>query len=809
VLTRSLLTAMKTRKTTQKNKKGGAKKTAVQRAQGYQAPGNQPTRNGKGRRAKKRFGRPTTDPDIVMHASGATGTDIRNPARESTMVGMSSISVNQQDPSLNVEVRINNRSLAYVSAGVILRAMAHGWLGAPGGETAYAAFVYLFNSLKNSVEGTFPTLQSAPIWFWELNAALLGKTERMKTGRVTYKGFNLDDGQGVSQNFVLGTGEYSYSIFWGNVISGNGDVNGYPILSPAPAYLEEDGERAIQSLFDYFSENGLCKRIGTPDAGTLAMSHDTSAFAAVYSEYGASYFSTGGSATTLQSERRITSPIFSKFGPYQDDDNLWRGYHEYHRGAGSPFYLGPRLTEMENRRQIRNKVPPIFKWYDFDQFFEHLSLALCLAIEENYKGTGTLGVPCPLTSQQVQLMLRQAMLPFFSNGMAQDLRLEQPSWVPFLPFVVGPNGISQGNIGSGPLLPCFIAEEIRAVKRVLAHLRDPFAEKSGVPSNMEIDVLPILGRPSYAVYAPLGNYTYDTGGVGELYSTSLLEVPISLIDASAVVGPVTNYVDLNGPTNTLIVKAWNEWIQQYSGTLVTLVQLSQDKGCDALSTLFYTNQIQIVAIDQRVAAPVPVGVSRGQTANQTTATSSPVPKEKDVPGKLKKQPSKKHLGLSLDHLRHRVGAAPSPGPSEFFTRVVHVGSSSMVGFTSEIWKFLALWALPVALVIAPQNESSKAAYQTNVIEPFYLASSSASTNFVVDATQEFYPILADKNMEFATMNVRAYNSPVKSEMEIEFDALTARGHGGFFTKIAGMIGEGLGIKGSAEFANSVSRFIDI
>jgi len=133
----------------------------------------------------------------------------------------------------------------------------------------------------------------------------------------------------------------------------------------------------------------------------------------------------------------------------------------------------------------------------------------------------------------------------------------------------------------------------------------------------------------------------------------------------------------------------------------------------------------------------------------------------------------------------------------------------MVGFTSEIWKFLALWSLPITLNNAPIFESCLAAYQANVIEPIYLASSSSTTQFSLFSTQDLFPIVGDKNLEFATMNVRAYNSPVKSEMEIEFDALTQQGHGGFFTKIAGMIGEGLGIKGSAQFADSVARIIDI
>jgi len=742
----------------------------------------------------RKFGQEKNSPDVVMRASGATGTDTRLPSREAKIVGGSSISVPQQDPSMNVQVRFTQRSLAYLAAGFVIRAMQHGWGGSAAGGNSFAAFRYLLDAFKASVTGTFPALQSAPLWFWETNMALMPKTERFKTGRVVYTGFNLDDGQGVDQNMVMGTLDYSYSIFWGEVTPASLRVNGYPILAPQSPYLIAEGEEAIQSLFEFFEEKGLCKRSSAPDPKDLWMTHDTSAFATVYAEMGASYFAPGGMATTLSSERRIGSPIFSKFGPYQDAEFLWRGFFEYHRGTGTPFYIGPRLMELTHQKQIRNKVAPIFKWINFDEIFEILSLTLCLAIEENFKGTAVVPIPCPLTSQQVQIMLRQAILPLFSNEMAQDLRLESPAWIPLLPFVVGPNGIAQGNSGSGPMLPFFLAENLRCMKRVTAVLKN--TRNPAQPSTMELDIVPILCRPSPAIIPQLGNYTLEAGGTFSLYTVIPPlpdpEVPINLIDASCVVGPVTNYLDLNADVQPLLVSSWNTWIQQYSGTLASLVQLSTDRGCAALCVLPYTNQLRLLS---------PEALPPVQPQGLTTTGLSP---SKDVQGKvLKKQGSKKSFGLSIEHLRRRVGAAPAPGSSEVFRHIANAGTSSTLGFTSELWKYLGHWVLPTALTVSPIFESTLAAYMTNVIEPIYLPSSASFSNFGGTDGQPIFPLQYDRHLQFAADNVRAYNSPVESEMEIEFKSLTAKGDGGFFTKIAGIIGESLGIHGSGQFMDSI------
>jgi hypothetical protein len=528
------------------------------------------------------------------------------------------------------------------------------------------------------------------------------------------------------------------------------------------------------------------------------MTHDTSAFAAVYPEMGASFFNPCGSANTVQSERQINSPMFAKFATYQEDGLSWRGWHQYHRSAGTPFYLGARLTELFTSKQLRNKVSPIFKWFNFDEFFVVLALCLGRAMEMMYLEAQAVPETCPLTSQQVQIMLRQAMSPFFDNDMAQDLRLQDGSWIPFLPFCFGPNGISQGTIGTQPLLPRFLAENIRCCKRIVAKLQN--RRNPALAEGMEIDLVPILGRPSPSVVPQMGQFTWGgpaVGSSGNVFSVSAEEVPVNLVDASVIIGPDTTYLDLNGSTQQLLVETWNEWIQNLSSGITGLVTLSSDRGCEALSVLPYTNFEQVLEV---VEPPPEPPIIVGKTGPPSGAVSPSNPK-------MQRRNSVRNKGVDITPLRKKVGGGPVPGSSsDFFGHVITKGTSSTLGFTSELWKYQSCWVLPVALVNVPGEESNPPCYQTNVIEPFYLpASSSYAPGLALDSTQSAFPIVADRLRTFAVQNTKAWLNPTKSEMEEEFEELTKRGDGGFFTKLAGVIGESIGIQGSAKFMNSVGE----
>jgi len=61
-----------------------------------------------------------------------------------------------------------------------------------------------------------------------------------------------------------------------------------------------------------------------------------------------------------------------------------------------------------------------------------------------------------------------------------------------------------------------------------------------------------------------------------------------------------------------------------------------------------------------------------------------------------------------------------------------------------------------------------------------------------------------RHLNAATIDVKAFaTTDQQNEYIQDLIQMGKEGRGGFFTNIAGMIGEGLGIKGSREFAKSI------
>jgi len=390
-------------------------------------------------------------------SNGTTGANVRS---TSTVPAFIRQSDDQSIGSINtipVYVPVKDRSVAYLAMGIVLRAIQYGSEAAQvNQQVPYYQFRYLYDTFLSVMQsGVLPTT-TAPQWFWEILYALKPKEGKFKTGKANYTWVIKDTGLGVDQVFTLGTGEDNYSIYWGTGVA-NLAINGLPVLGPVPTYTQELGLAAIASLWPYVSKGAV---IADPGPDNVWTGYDTSAFAVVYPELGESYFSEGAVRTTLYSERHIDSPLFCQFGIYQDPGSLyWRGWHQARVGSGSPCMIGPTLCELPDLKHLRNKLVPIIKFYNFDEFFEQLSLTVGLALERGIVGSATI---CPLTAQQVAILLRQAILQVTSNHVAQDVRYSGDSFVNMLPFTVGPNGTNGGQT-IAMQLPTFLAENIRAI----------------------------------------------------------------------------------------------------------------------------------------------------------------------------------------------------------------------------------------------------------------------------------------------------------------------------------------------------------
>jgi len=638
---------------------------------------------------------------------------------------------------LQVICPVTQRSISYLAMGIILRALKNGSLAAQSfQQTPYYQWRYLIDVFKSCMSSGTMLLTAAPHWLWEILYALKPKEGSFKTGWVSYAWNIEDDGQGLDQAFALGNGPDAYSIYWGTGAS-PAIVNGFPALGPtAPVYDPVLGLAAISSLWNYVLAPGE-KIVSDPGPSGVLTSQDTSAFAVVYPELGESYFSEGGVRTTIYSERHIDSPALCQFSKYQDaGTTLWRGWHQARVGAGSACSIGPMWMEFNKDRQARNKNTPIYKFYNFDEIFDQLSLTLCYA-SEKLQVQGLPVLPCPLTAQQAALLLRQSVLQVMNNEFAQDVRYSGSGYVSMIPFTVGPNGSVSG--ATIPMqIPTFLGENIRAMAKLTTRVSKKF------PSS--VTWYPVLARPPSKPFPT--NYVY--GGGVPLYSGNV-EAPINLIDVSSVVGPNTYYLDLTRTEMSALVETWNSWITSFTSVLSPLITITSESGLRAINCNTYSNLVEVIA-------PAPPPPAPGVLAKRNSAIK--------VFGSV---------GMS-------ARATETVIVDSYFKNVGERRITSLAGFNKNLDQIIDNFILPVSYSLDNTLSASYQGYQAFMVEPSFKVRSSAGGVGDPANPASAVPNSYDRHIRAAQFDVKAFaTTDQQNEVIASFIELAKQGRGGFLT----------------------------
>lgn len=678
------------------------------------------------------------------------------------------------DQKLDIKAAFSAQSVSMLASGIVLSAVKRGWLvGNPDVNSGdvYYAYRYLIEIFLNTMNNRTLILQTAPLWFWEVLAALKPKTVNFKTGTIAY---SWEEGPALSFPERVQVSPSSH-IYYGAADVSLGDVNGFPILAPPPnPYTPELGSAALSKMWGYLSQQGSPLGKVVPEPDKLVLAKDSSAFAMVYGEFGSSYAETAGVYNTVQSETPLTAPLFAKFSQY--NMTKYRASQYYRRAIGGPCAIGPSLMSFTEPIHMKNKISPIIKHFNFDDYAQRLAFTLITALQKASEISATKVDPvlytCPLTAQQFQLMLRQSLLPHFDNEFAQDVYWEQNPQSPvqgtvnFLPFIVGPNGNAITSVAIQPKFPKFFAEFVRGSTGFTLPL----------PRGGFLRWISVLGRNPDAPVIP--NYKYEVGGTSALLFNTATEVPINLIDASYNTGNQNGYVDLNGLEYNKYVSAWNNWITGIP-TLVALTQVGEARPCQALRSTIWTLHLRTEAT---------------QTLVGTKVASSTVAKKKSLGAKLE---------VSLR-------ANPSPVDADYTSNVAIIGLTGNHNFRSELLKFLNNMFLPVFWSNSEAEEGSTTAYQANAIEPYFLPVSNGPLgNFIASGNALEYVNMYQRNLVAASIDVKTSLNDSQSEMEVELDKLTTSGHGGFFTDLVAGIAEGFGSKGVADVARTVGKFINV
>jgi len=718
-----------------------------------------------------------------LKADGGHGTDTRVSAHQTVRLSK----VVNQDETLDIRVALQTSTIENLAYGVALYALKRGLGTQLGYANLYYAYVYLVQTWLTCARGTFPALQQAPRWFWAICEALSPKERPFKTGSINYR-WEPDQPNDYVPSFKKDFG--GYSGLFGVPSTDPLDLrNGFALVLAPLGYNVDVGADAVQLVFDCFPDSFITEKTSVEKSW---LNTDVSAFAWSYPEWGTISGGPGGVATTLFCEKKILAPIFAKFAQYQSA-GIWRGAQELRKGAGSPMYIVPRSIEFNNMRDYANKQSPILKIYDFDEYYEQLALICAGALQIQAGIIGETVVPCPLSPQRVQILLRQAMIVVFSNHMAMDVVVSGSGSLPWAPFTVTVNGVSQSlEAMGGMLLPTMFTEAIRAAGRKTSALTGgQRGKKRGVAIQDEI---PILGR--YAV-PQLENYLYQPADPlappVPVFTEDPGELEILLVDGSlpSVVG---EFVTFDGSEITKICNTWNDWIQKLSSFLTPLCTIGAEKGIDVLCTLPLTDHCSLQQPENLLGRQTPINtpgavnkVHQTLPGSTTVATTNtPVGKDGMPPRKMSKE---RNLGTTV----RKIGAADPPPPveSEFYTTVKMVQTTSMFPLHDPTWKYLKHFIHPTA--IGNVNDEQAVPFQQSLaVEPNKISYSAFQQS---DATMLS---LYDKHLNAAKMDIRSRLAPA-GEMAEEFMELAKHGRGGLFTGIAGAIGNMLGIPGSKDF----------
>jgi len=703
----------------------------------------------------------------LLKEEGGRGVDLRGQAADY----QKGVEIIPLQDSVAVQATMNYASLRSLALGYVLEALRRGWRGSSGAP--FYAARYLYDSFKSCCLGSFPSIQSAAYAFWVVCDALYPKDAKFKTGSIQYawRLFGLDEFEPVTimDRIIVVLGNPSEF-----------EINGLPILSlPAP-YTEELGAVAIASLFQFFPDDLWGGKVSLAK-GATAMGKDCSSFACVYPEIGSAFGSPGGVASTVQTEVFIRAPIFCQFALYQPEAS-WRGFQEYRKNAGTPMSVFPRIMSLRKFSDLNDKVSPIYKFIDFDEIVETLALTIGSAMEiASVENIGTYPVICPLTSQQLQIVLRQTCLQQFCNGYAQDLRYNSIAALDFTPLSVGSNGVDYTiRAITGMLLPQLLAENLRAFGKTM--------KKDSMGQLHEL--IPVLGR---YVVPQLGNYNYSSNGSAlPVFSVDPAEVPIDIINMTAI-DPSNSqlvYLDANGEQIEIWVEKWNTYVQALGSHLSVLTTPGSEKKINALEVLCFTQHSSLVEIPVNLNdTPVPV---TGTAASSSAST----------PSKRKSSVRPKQQGTPRTR---SVFAQVTPAvESTFYTAVCCASTSSTYPLYATSWNILKCMIKPSYIGDDGLGfEGTVAAQQVFQVEPKLLIHVPDGDGAQLVGTGSGRTFLFDQHLQMAKLDVRSALNANGTEIARSLNALTAMGRGGWFTSLAGNFLEAVGVKGARGVATAI------
>jgi len=448
-------------------------------------------------------------------------------------------------------------------------------------------------------------------------------------------------------NITIGYATYPFKFNVATVPSSPALVNGFPVTSNVgyPGYTSALGATAFAELCTFMSNSSadlmgqLCKNVSI-DTTKTSLDNNVSVFAQTSAAQGGGFCGTGqgGIQTKVELEVPIHTPLLALFNGdvNTSPSNLARNYNRMHRVAGDPIFLGSLMCSRLNELDWGMKNAPILKPVDFNALGDVLAQWVVSITNAFFQDQSSLGVQltsgqiaavqCPLTLQEVLLLLR--------NVVMQAFKASQCGVQGIFPFVPSSNTDNQFVAFTASSSTCFISPvgmqlPVPFIENIRALVARHVVMEGGRISQMWEPVLGMLALDSLVSADYVASYIGPDSTVtpsvfasgilykmkriekGKLVETGLVETKINLIDGSNTAGLVA-INDANQLTN--LAQMWNDWLRtsNLSSFSVAIDVLGTEKGITAVGSLsmtrFYVNSDGGLQKDVDTSQPVVVDV---------------------------------------------------------------------------------------------------------------------------------------------------------------------------------------------------------
>lgn len=707
----------------------------------------------------------------------------RTDARVATSSDIAVMLTNQLS-TITVDKFFSIDNLVWLTRGYISKALEKGFAaGSSTQDVPWFAEIFMVNLLANYVQGQVVPVTQLPYWVLCLCHALSPKSVKFGAGSVSYK-FAITGTLPYAPSANTATiGPFVYGYQYTTGFSGGAPINGFPTVSGTPGtYSDQLGASAFQELCQFMTkavggDPAMSKMV--PSSLHTAFEKDVSVFALFKLPEGTGSSGAGGGIYgQLQLEVPIYHPLLALVSSAEDSLILTvptRNFNWSIPVSGDPTMLGSFMSSNLTERQLSAKRHNRFKPVDFLEFGDVLAQWIQGIIQARINKAQTGGVvagpsildyTCPLTLQEVLLLLRNTMMGAFKDSQAAVQGIYP--FIPtsgtdnqFSPFVASSTQCSIDTLDMN--LPIPFVENIRAlIARMLQYLGEQDV----------VWYMPILGQyamdvldsADYIVIA-LGNdalpHEYPVFATGAIFESEevspkgivtvlpLVEAAISMVDGSSG----SSLVFINDPERLkMLCVLWNRWLNGsgVSSFSTALCTLGTEKGINVLCSVAMTRVWSEIGGTRKHDVP------KKETAGETTAISTQ--------GSIGKKSSKRFVDKRLKGAKMR-----SVTSTVFADRKAVIDLSQGEIIASAYEQVLGTWILPIDDNEAIIGEESTVIQRWQFImeEPFSKARTSGETGVS----------LATLHATYAAKMVRGDLAP-KDDWSEFFTEMARLGRGG-------------------------------